>query len=144
MVQTLVARNNLSRNEPPTSPTVVSARPYMGDESTNLAPLPVKVLITFRSGAVSSVSNTCQVPRPIAGSASPVRGIFRVTSFGAAAMALRRTSGLAAARRRNSRLLMPREVSTPRQEKNQHQPHRGDRNRAKRRATNGDELHQAL
>ena len=86
LVQTLLARN--ARFVPPssrsTSPTVVSERPYMGEESIAFPPASSSVRTTSTSAARSEVSNVRQVPMPITGSSSPLRGIVRLRICSAA------------------------------------------------------------
>src|SRR5690349_21244674 len=84
LVQTLVAMKSLSRKPSSAmrSPATDSAAPYMGEESTTLPPAFENAASTSRNGARSAAPaptlNTCQVPRPTAGSSSPEEGILRV------------------------------------------------------------------
>src|SRR5712671_4386611 len=80
LVQTLLARNArfFSPRSSNTSPTVVSERPYIGEESITLPPASNSVRTTWTSAARSEVSKVRQVPIPITGSCSPVLGMGRV------------------------------------------------------------------
>src|SRR6266478_9432362 len=80
LVQTLLARNArfFSPRSSSTSPTVVSERPYIGEESITLPPASNSVRTTWTSAARSEVSKVRQVPIPITGSSSPLRGMGRV------------------------------------------------------------------
>src|SRR3990172_3184364 len=88
LVQTLVARKRFlcAFNSPARSPTTVSDRPYIGEESTTLPPSLMNSPSTWRKGprsaAIGPTSKVCQVPSPITGSYSPVReiGLFIIVS----------------------------------------------------------------
>src|SRR5688572_4653828 len=81
LVQTLVAIKSLpsSFNSVARSPTTLSDRPYMGEESITVPPNRTNSRKTSRKGARSDcadpTSKVCQVPRPMTGSDSPVREI---------------------------------------------------------------------
>ena len=81
-VHTLVARKSVdwTPSLAARSPTTSSERPYIGEESTTEPPSSTKAPRTPSSPAraLGATSNVCHVPRPMAGSASPVDGIGRV------------------------------------------------------------------
>src|SRR5688572_14606953 len=87
LVQTLVAMKSFSRRprSATRSPATDSALPYIGEESISLPPALENAATTSRNGARAAASlpasNTCQVPRPMAGRSSPVEGIFLVMIF---------------------------------------------------------------
>src|ERR1051326_6808735 len=81
-VQTLVAKNNLSRRPSLAAsvPITCSERPYIGDESMTRPPSFTKSdktsLSCFSFWGVESTSNTCQEPSPTEGIHSPDDGII--------------------------------------------------------------------
>src|SRR5688572_30919981 len=82
LVQTLVAMKSLSRrpSSAASSPTTLSARPYIGEESTMRPPSSTNRCSTWRSGAraaPAATSKVCQVPSPITGTVSLDDGIAR-------------------------------------------------------------------
>ena len=81
-VHTLVARNGvpIAPRSASTSPTISSARPYIGDESTTRPPAARNCRITSTCAVrfPGSTSNACHVPSPTVGMASLVLGIGRV------------------------------------------------------------------
>ena len=86
-IQTFVAKNKSSRTLPASmiSPTIISERRYMGDESITLPPLASSRSTISLRVAISSeepaTSNTSQVPSPTTGIDSSVPGIGRVNIF---------------------------------------------------------------
>ena len=86
LVQTLVATKSLGRmpRSAASCPVTCSEEPYIGELSTIRPPPSTKTRsVSFAcasSGASPATSNTCQVPRPTAGSASPVFGMRRSSS----------------------------------------------------------------
>src|SRR4051812_43834396 len=75
-IQTFVARNAFGGFS---SPTVSSARPYIGDVSITRPPPAAKRSTTGTSfaRAAPATSNVCHVPRPMTGRSSPELGIGR-------------------------------------------------------------------
>src|SRR2546430_169273 len=74
-VQTFVARNGFATFDL-SSPTTRSAFPYIGEVSIARPP-PAEKRRTTSIRAGFDRSNVCQVPRPMAGSSSPLVGILR-------------------------------------------------------------------
>src|SRR6202795_4400789 len=83
LVHTLVATNSFARtlSSDASCPVTDSDDPYIGELSTTRAPRPTKVLGVSLAWAISpawpATSNTCHVPRPIAGTDSPAFGMRR-------------------------------------------------------------------
>src|SRR5215213_4310887 len=84
LVQTFVARKTRGRRPASAtrSPVAASARPYIGEVSIMRPPASASTRSTAasfsRAGSPGPISNTCQVPSPITGIASPLDGIGRV------------------------------------------------------------------
>ena len=74
-VQTLVATIASSRRAPSVAPRMRSALPYIGDESTNVAPVSRAVsVIRWRASSTAGTSNVFDVPIPMTGTSRPANG----------------------------------------------------------------------
>src|SRR5581483_10846092 len=110
LVQTLVAKKRFfcTPSSAARSPATVSDRPYIGEESRTVPPARTNSWSTARSGSraalVAPTSKVCQVPRPMAGSSSPVFGTaFRMIESAIAGAPLKTSAPAPATARRKPR-----------------------------------------